>query len=115
MVAVVRTGAADSTAADLTVVGIPMAGVGVDSTLVGADTAVERVWVAGFQPDRGKRVAARIRDPVGLPLARIAIPDSSEAAGPARIARGAQTTARLEGGRAALLEEHLLRARTGLV
>jgi hypothetical protein len=115
MVAVARTGAADSTAVDLMVVGARIAGVAVDSTLVGADTAVERVWVAGFQPDRGKRVAARIRDPVGLPLARTAIPASSEAAGPARIARGAQTTARLEGGRAALLEEHLRRAHGRLV
>jgi hypothetical protein len=110
-----RTAAADSTAVDLTVVGVPMAGVASDSTSVGADTAAARVWVAGFQPDRGKRVAARIRDPVGLPRARTAIPAISEAAGPARIARGAQTMARPEEGWVALLEEHLLRALARLV
>jgi hypothetical protein len=115
MVAVARTAVVDSTAVDLMVVGVRIAEVAVDSTLVGADTAVEKVWVAGFQPGRGKRVAARIRDPVDSPLVRAAIPGSLEAAGPARIARGARTTARLEGGRVALLEEHLLRARAGPV
>jgi hypothetical protein len=95
-------GAVASTAAALMVeglmeVGVPTAAVAakstavvaVDSTLVGADTAAAKARVAGSQPRRGRRVAARIRVPADSPLVRTAIPACSEAAGLARMARTA--------------------------
>jgi hypothetical protein len=65
--------------------------VAVGSTSAAADTPAARVFAAGAQPHRVKRVVARLvarpGDLVDCLRVRMAIPRSSEAAAPARMAR----------------------------
>jgi hypothetical protein len=61
--------------------------VAVGSTSAVADIPVARVFVVGGPPHRGKWVVARLRVLADSLRARKAIPHSSGAARPARIAR----------------------------
>jgi hypothetical protein len=78
-------------AAGFTEAAIPTVEGAVGSTSAAADTPVARVFAAGAQPHRVKRVVARLvarpGDLVACLRVRMAIPRSSEAAAPARTAR----------------------------